>query len=784
LPSPGAADWHDTLKVSLIILQRPECSDTQKFPESLREGLRISFSALNDIYFYLNKYNYSLLVLLLGLFVLSRSGLLLYGHTHISHPAFDETASGVLTCDLLDDQLRGSLFTYQYEARSGDSLLEGFLLVPFFNIFGRSLISLKIFALSSAFLTLALWVIFLNRYSGRWAAIIFALLFVIAPPMFVRLNFLGTIASHHIINPVIAAQLIVLFKVIEQKGKQAPLLLWLVLGFLAGLGVYLFYTYIIFNCFCVIFLIVLRRNLITVQGVAAFFAGCAAGFAPWLVRLQYSTKGGGYLADILKHIRIDLWELVRNFCFNIPHSFGYASPHRMIGFTSMAFSLFLLLFIGILLNNFSAAGRSYKDSLNRSKPCLCSPVILQGVFACLFPVFFIICLTLSPMQIRPFTSMPFTGVFAHFGCDDTYRYRWLYPLYPFYFAVIAIGVVKVFSQPNKNLIMRWIAVTGLMFFIVVGAVTVGRFCKKNDFGKILFYSGYNYDRVAHRLISTTALRSYKQGQQLAETYPEDNRPEAYKFLGLSALHFAGLEQNQYKKFEAYLSEVPPQYLNFFTRGVVWGASLKSEKDIQAVKLILAKMYPAVFYRMWGYRFISYKYQNYLVNLEKLMGEVPPVEQWFFETFLNRFKQQRQPLEAALMVEISAVPETYQYETVKGVGMRIGANMLFDPLQTLDFPLDSRLGKKLDTKFKTAFYEGVGMGFADTLCRFWRKLLLPSEVSSTYSQKALELEWQRCRLLMEQLPVDIYPLAQKGFKEELEKRTYLNSKIRVFVDNKF
>ena len=88
-----------------------------------------------------------LLVLLVLLFLAQRGGILLFGYSHIAHPSFDETASGVLSCDLLAGQLRAPLFAYQYEARSGDGLIEGALLVPLFVLFGRSLFALKMLSL-------------------------------------------------------------------------------------------------------------------------------------------------------------------------------------------------------------------------------------------------------------------------------------------------------------------------------------------------------------------------------------------------------------------------------------------------------------------------------------------------------------------------------------------------------------------------------------------------------------------------------------------------------------
>ena len=73
---------------------------------------------------------YLLLVVCILLFLAQRILLVLFAPSHVAHPYFDETVSGVLACDILDQSIRAPLFAYEYLNRSGDVLTEGFLLVP------------------------------------------------------------------------------------------------------------------------------------------------------------------------------------------------------------------------------------------------------------------------------------------------------------------------------------------------------------------------------------------------------------------------------------------------------------------------------------------------------------------------------------------------------------------------------------------------------------------------------------------------------------------------------
>jgi hypothetical protein len=78
-----------------------------------------------------------------------------------------------------------------------------------------------------------------------------------------------------------------------------------------------------------------------------------------------------------------------------------------------------------------------------------------------------------------------------------------------------------------------------------------------------------------------------------------------------------------------------------------------------------------------------------------------------------------------------------------------------------------------------FYRGVGAGFAETLCRFWRKLLPPQPDRNDFYTRGLEIEWQRCILLITTMPMDIRSIVFEGLRKELHKRE-LNTSIKKFI----
>ena len=734
-----------------------------------------------------SRYTSLLLVVLIALFLMQRGGLLLWGYSHIAHPGFDETASGVLTCDLLDGEMRAPLFTYQYESRSGDGLIEGFLLVPFFKFFGRSLFSLKMLALLSALLSLLCWIFFIKRYQGMWAAIIFTALFAFPPLMFSRLNLMGTIASHHLINPLMAVQLLFLFRILEGGNTRGALWLWVGFGFLSGLGAYTFYTYIIFASFCLLFLLIFRSGTINVPRVLLFLAGFCSGFSPWIVRYLSSPAGKGYLVSLLKTSGIGVRSFIQNFCFSLPHSLGYHYPSREIGIVGFLFIFFMLLLSGMIVREVLHHWRSQGTGLLRERLASLSPATLQGIALVLFPLFFLACISLAPMKIRPFEYWPSIGLFGNFGVADVYRYRWLHPLFPFYGAICAVGIATFFKAHPNRLLSRGVVLCFLAFFLLWSIKGSVELYTMDDYGRVFYYKGYSYDRMGNRfLFSDVTTVDLQDAQQCALHYPRANRGEIYRCLGTKVVLEVLNDPQGDRKLEQTLKEIGLPYMRDFIYGVVRSAQNLTGEKFLPFEHVVAGKFPALFYENWGYRHLGYNYYSSLFNWEKLQESIPALEKRFFRRFLGAFRLEMEAGErgvSELLDQIGRLPASYQADAVRGVGLLVGAEMLFDPLYAIDYPLDSRFGERLSSDFKGAFYEGVGSGFAETLCRFLRKLVLPEDQDAPLYEKILDMEWERCQNLMNRVSPQHSAQITRGFVRELQRRsfdegvrTYLNKKL--------
>jgi hypothetical protein len=311
---------------------------------------------------------------------------------------------------------------------------------------------------------------------------------------------------------------------------------------------------------------------------------------------------------------------------------------------------------------------------------------------------------------------------------------------------------------------------------------------KRDFGKSFYYKGHNYDQFSARFIlGDFSSLDEKMAKRITENYPEENRGEAYRCLGTLIGSNLLKDSNKGMKLDKYINTIPPDHVRDFIYGVVRVVQNVPGKEFQPFAEIMTEKYPDLFYENWGFRNLGYKYYSVLINQATLLQHIPFVEQRFFNNYLENFKHDIESDgvrtgEADLFREINLIPQQYQHVTVKGIGMLVGAEMLFDTLCLPDYPLDSRFGEKFSGSLREAFYEGVGSGFAETLCRFWRMLLLPKGLTAPTYGKMLDIEWERCQTLISMMSPVYYPLIEKGFVRDLESR-HFSQGIQIYLNNK-
>jgi hypothetical protein len=326
----------------------------------------------------------------------------------------------------------------------------------------------------------------------------------------------------------------------------------------------------------------------------------------------------------------------------------------------------------------------------------------------------------------------------------------------------------------------------LVFFLLWSLGKSLTLYSKNDFCKLFYYKGYNYDRMGNRFILGDAHQlGMEAAQQLTAHYPRENRGEAYRCLGTKVTLALRDDSQGDKKLEHSLTDIQPPYVNDFIFGVVRAAQNITEEKFRPFESVVAKTFPTLFYTNWGFRHLGQNYYGSLLNGEKIMSSLPLLEKWFFRNYLKGFNGQlysRERVARELLNDIDRLPIRHQADVVKGVGMLVGAAMFFDPLLSPDYPLDSRWGELLGSGLQEAFYEGVGGGIAETFCRFLRKLLLPENPDPPLYEKMLDIEWERCHAFMFRIAPSHAALIKRGFVMEIERR-HLDTGIRKYLQDR-
>ena len=113
-------------------------------------------------------------------------------------------------------------------------------------------------------------------------------------------------------------------------------------------------------------------------------------------------------------------------------------------------------------------------------------------------------------------------------------------------------------------------------------------------------------------------------------------------------------------------------MSSFICGMVCTAQGKTDDQFKPLQDYLTQTYPAFFYRNWGFRHLGNKYYGILADQEVLLKNIPAAEQWFYKSFLNKFKREitdnsATANKAALLEEIETIPLPHRLEVVRGPG---------------------------------------------------------------------------------------------------------------------
>lgn len=151
----------------------------------------------------------------------------------------DEYKVGLIAREVI----RGSFLPFydlKSDAHTNGHLVLGLMAVPLFRSFGESLLSLKLLALLISSCTFVLWVAFLWRVLSFRAAVLFGILWTLAPAPLVRIGLMAQ-GNHPEVNLLTAGALWLFYG--GTITKERRWWLWVLLGLWCGFGAWFCFSF-------------------------------------------------------------------------------------------------------------------------------------------------------------------------------------------------------------------------------------------------------------------------------------------------------------------------------------------------------------------------------------------------------------------------------------------------------------------------------------------------------------------------------------------------------------
>ena len=476
---------------------------------------------------------------------------------------------GALAFNLIHNEITLPFFGYQYTENHGGHLISAILTIPFFYLFGTSLISLKLIPLCFFSLgTLILWFIFLDKYFSRRSAVLFSALYILSPPYFSMNNMISW-ALHIEVNLFTIAAILLFYKLLDRdyfsakENKISILITIAALGILSGLSIFVAYTFLITILSCVIIWLAADKNGFPRSGYPVFIAGLLIGFSPMIFYLlsvetynfyiQRNPYIPGYSPAYLFR------KFIRLLVLGIPESFYFSGKYifkRINTLSLLYYLVFVLSYVALILKNRSLIKKLFPSLLPIKKFKIKPSSIPKEAILLIFPVIFSFVFTISQFEAPDF--VPGTNQ----GYNYLNFYRYLLPLFPFIFAITSVAAGNLFSKPHRSIQ----AILGTMIFgylSLVGIYSNLALVSLNKyFASGLIHKGYWTEPYVRKFIYIN--KDFNKIAAAIHKIEEENKPLTTELFGEKVASKLGEKTAQLIKEG---NKVEKNYQKYFYYGV-------------------------------------------------------------------------------------------------------------------------------------------------------------------------------------------------------------------------
>lgn len=394
----------------------------------------------------------------------------------------DELTKGNVAIEIING-LKMPLFDYQIPPFMGGSLFEGIIAVPFFVVFGPTIISLVMMALCFSLGTLILWYLFCNKFFNLNISILIGLLFIFSPPLLTRFS-LVPVAAHPETTFFTISILYIFYHIIHEN--KINYVYFFAFGMISGLGLWFAYIFSSTLITCFLFWFVFDRRFIFKKSFLVYITSFILGFSPWI----YYNLTHDWTGFIVKDTPLSHWFLQYGFLsflnklglfwtLYFRNSFNFKIFLGLGGYvwSSIYYFIFLISFIGLFYFNRRSILNVILRLLPIKKFVINNSKISKESLLLFFPLIFSLVYSLSKIEIE--------NLAKYWG------YKYFVPLYPFVFFTISLFFYKLTLLSKKYGKLVYIIVS--IFLIFIGLVNNLKLIDHKKFGIGMHYLGFSYN---------------------------------------------------------------------------------------------------------------------------------------------------------------------------------------------------------------------------------------------------------------------------------------------------
>ena len=227
--------------------------------------------------YFLNINKNRLIIILTVLFIISRLLFLFYS-PYIHNP--EEVKTSSLGYDIVFNRgLRVPMWGYLDSPHSGGHLLAQIEIIPFYLIFGNTLLALKMAAIFNSLIVFLLCLNLLKKYFSEVVIIIFSIFFILGTPHFLQKSVMILGNSMVFVLFIMLAMTLITKIFIDNDRHMKNFIL---LGFVSGLGLWVQYGFISIILLIIILVFMYIRS-IEFRNLIILPISFLIGFLPWII---------------------------------------------------------------------------------------------------------------------------------------------------------------------------------------------------------------------------------------------------------------------------------------------------------------------------------------------------------------------------------------------------------------------------------------------------------------------------------------------------------------------